>query len=444
MSKKELKLAIIGFGNIGREVFQNTPFIKEGTETYLKANLKPRINRELVYFRVVGIADSKSYVYGNFDDPLPESKEPSKESLKKSARLRELVKNYKKEKHGSVQCIVEYLNTKKENFGALKSGSTKATGGSELLKKLKEAGLVPDVVIDVTPTRNPASEGDDKVIDRIAFSLEMGSNVVLANKAPVAYHFDAVKKLSELYKRAVRCEATVCAEVPFLDEISKHKQKIVYVMGIINGTTNYILDRMAGGAPYATAFNEAKARGLTETDPGEDTLGIDAARKLLIISQLAESAVKAESILVSGINEMWTGIRWKHFPPTSEWTLAKLEKFKAGYTPEEKDYRPCDSLTGKEFNDNISSGNVPKLIAKLNFVNGSGNVSLEWVPKHHPLAHVDGAKNKIILYKEGERVLLESRALRGAGPEATANAIFRDCMVIAGNTKAPYKVSMFK
>lgn len=118
-------------------------------------------------------------------------------------------------------------------------------------------------------------------------SLSAGKHVVSANKAALA---NALPKFNEAAKAAgcmLRYEAAVCGAIPVMGAISRALtgNEITKVSGIVNGTTNYILTRMAAeGAPYADVLADAQALGFAEADPTGDVEGFDAANKLSLLT----------------------------------------------------------------------------------------------------------------------------------------------------------------
>ncbi len=117
-------------------------------------------------------------------------------------------------------------------------------------------------------------------------ALESGKHVVTANKAALAANFESLKNLAESKNLFLRYEASVGGAIPVLAAVRAQLQANDFseVMGIVNGTTNYILTKMTEeGAEYKDALKKAQELGFAEADPTADVEGIDAANKLAIL-----------------------------------------------------------------------------------------------------------------------------------------------------------------
>jgi homoserine dehydrogenase len=121
-------------------------------------------------------------------------------------------------------------------------------------------------------------------------ALAAGKDVVTANKALLAHHGQALAALAEGAGRAIRFEAAVAGGIPVIKALTEGLagNRIRRVMGVMNGTCNYILTRMlAAGLPYETVFEEARQLGYLEADPNLDVGGIDAGHKLSLLAAIA-------------------------------------------------------------------------------------------------------------------------------------------------------------
>src|SRR5207248_4849381 len=137
--------------------------------------------------------------------------------------------------------------------------------------------------------------------------LRRGKHVVTANKQLVA------RRGLELFATAsesgvqVRFEASVCAAIPVIKVLRESLvvTNVHRVLGIVNGTTNFILTRMEAGADYGEALAEAQRLGYAEADPTEDVSGADAAAKMAILATVAFGArVTPDDVLCEGIESM--------------------------------------------------------------------------------------------------------------------------------------------
>lgn len=141
-------------------------------------------------------------------------------------------------------------------------------------------------------------------------ALNAGKQVVTANKALMATHGKEVLELAEQRGLEVAFEASVGGGIPIIDPL-KHSliaNEITSVMGIVNGTTNYMLTRMVEeGLSYDDALKEAQERGFAEADPTADVDGFDAAAKIAILASIAfNSRVTMDDVHTEGIRNITT------------------------------------------------------------------------------------------------------------------------------------------
>ncbi len=146
--------------------------------------------------------------------------------------------------------------------------------------------------------------------DAVCEALRNGKAVVTANKALMATAGEEVFALAEQYGVEIAFEASVGGGIPIIDPL-KHSliaNRISKVMGIVNGTTNYMLTRMdEEGASYEEALADAQARGFAEADPSADVDGFDAAAKIAILSSIAfNSRVSLDDVHTEGIRNITT------------------------------------------------------------------------------------------------------------------------------------------
>ncbi len=232
-------------------------------------------------------------------------------------------------------------------------------------------------------------------------ALESGKSVVTANKMALSLHWDELREASRKTGAGLYYEASVCGTIPIINAIqtpliSNHVEQ---VMGIINGTTNYILSRMtAEGESYEAVLADAQRLGLAEPDPTADVEGFDAVYKLSILASLAfHSRVYVNDIYREGITHV-----------TAE-----------------------DIAFGREM------GYVLKLLAIGKQSDGmiEARVHPTFLPKNHPLAQVDGSLNAVFMMGHAFRdMTLEGR---GAGDMPTASAIVGDIVQAVQNAVHP-------
>ena len=243
--------------------------------------------------------------------------------------------------------------------------------------------------------------GEQPAASMMLRALENGKSVVTANKMALSLHFDELRAMARKTGAGLYYEASVGGAIPIINAVQSPliANHIEQIMGIVNGTTNYILSRMAAeGAEYDTVLKDAQRLGLAEPDPTADVEGYDAAYKLSIVGSLAfHSRVKVENVYREGI------------------TNVSAE----------------DIAFGREM------GYVLKLLAigKDNGESIEARVHPVFLPEDHPLARVDGSLNAVYLYGHSFKdMMLEGR---GAGDEPTASAIVGDIIQAAQSAVHP-------
>ena len=309
---------------------------------------------------------------------------------------------------GGVWDLVQFFGGEVEKRTGLKLRIKRAL---VLDKKIHGGKDVPDEVL--TTDRNDILEdpevqivceflgGEQPAASMMLRALENGKSVVTANKMALSLHFDELRAMARKTGAGLYYEASVGGAIPVINALQSPliANHIEYMMGIVNGTTNYILTRMAAeGAEYETILKDAQRLGLAEPNPAADVEGMDAAYKLSIMGSLAfHSRVHVEDVYREGITKV-----------TSE-----------------------DISFGREM------GYVLKLLAigKDNGDSIEARVHPAFLPAGHPLALVDGSLNAVYLYGHSFKdMMLEGR---GAGDAPTASAIVGDIIQAAQNTVHP-------
>ncbi|MCV2488752.1 homoserine dehydrogenase [Geodermatophilus sp. YIM 151500] len=271
------------------------------------------------------------------------------------------------------------------------------TTDAEALVTRDDVDLVVEVIGGIEPART-----------LLMAAFEAGKSVVSANKAlladdGVALHAAAAKAGVDLYY-----EAAVAGAIPLLRPLreSLAGDQLRRVVGIVNGTTNYILSRMAEtGAGFAEALAEATELGYAEADPTADVDGFDAAAKAAILASLAfHTPVTADDVHREGISE----------------------------------------VTATDVARAAEIGCTVKLLAICERVGRAGNggdgdtvavrVHPAMIPTSHPLASVGGAFNAVFVEAEAAGQLMFYG--QGAGGEPTASAVLGDLVAVARNRLA--------
>jgi len=240
-----------------------------------------------------------------------------------------------------------------------------------------------DVLVEATPT----TLGDAKPgFGHVQTALERDRHVVLANKGPVAERYGEVRELDAESDGEVLFEATVGGAMPVLSTIADFDpDRITAVRGVLNGTANFILSRMAAeGLGYEHVLAEAQDLGVAEADPSFDVNGTDAALKCVIVANVLAEANQEFSLddaTVEGIHQL----------PASALELARED------------------------------GRTIRLIGEVS--DGAVRVGPRLVPEHAALA-VTGTRN--IVQLETTHAGLLNVSGRGAGGPETATAVFAD------------------
>jgi homoserine dehydrogenase len=227
--------------------------------------------------------------------------------------------------------------------------------------------------------------------------LRTGKPVVTANKQLVA------RRGAELFAAAaeagvqLRFEASVCAAIPVIKVLRESLvvSNVHRVLGIVNGTTNFMLTRMAEGASYEDALDEAQRLGYAEADPTEDVSGADAAAKVAILATVA---------------------------------------FGTRVVFDDVDYAGIDALSPAQVDAARRLELVPRLIGSATLVDDRVDVRVRpsLVDRRHPLASVEGAFNAVMLQGDAIReITLEGP---GAGGNETASAVIADLVSIVGTS----------
>lgn len=230
-------------------------------------------------------------------------------------------------------------------------------------------------------------------------ALDRGKHIVTANKDLMAMHGPEILAKAREKGCDVLYEASVAGGIPIIRTLIEgfSSDRITKIMGIVNGTTNYILTKMSQeGAAYADVLKEAQALGYAEADPTSDVEGLDAARKMTILATLGFRAnVALEDVSVKGIS----------------------------------------SVTQEDIGYAKNLGYEVKLLGIAERQDDSINVSVEptMVKKSHPIASVNGVFNAV--YVHGEAVGETMFYGAGAGEMPTATSVVADLVAVVKNMK---------
>ncbi|GAA2401012.1 homoserine dehydrogenase [Streptomyces coeruleofuscus] len=249
-----------------------------------------------------------------------------------------------------------------------------------------------DVVVEVIGGIEPART-------LITTAFEHGASVVSANKALLAQDGAALHAAAEENDKDLYYEAAVAGAIPLIRPLreSLAGDKINRVMGIVNGTTNFILDKMdSTGAGYQEALDEATALGYAEADPTADVEGFDAAAKAAILAGIAfHTRVRLDDVYREGMTE----------------------------------------VTAADFASAKEMGCTIKLLAICERAADGASVTARvhpaMIPLSHPLASVRGAYNAVFVESDAAGQLMFYGP--GAGGSPTASAVLGDLVAVCRN-----------
>ncbi|WP_110182595.1 homoserine dehydrogenase [Nocardioides solisilvae] len=263
------------------------------------------------------------------------------------------------------------------------------TTDAEGLVSRDDVDLVVEVIGGIEPARS-----------LILRALENGASVVTANKALLAEDGPTLFEAAAKADRDLYYEASVAAAIPILRPLreSLSGDRVTRVLGIVNGTTNFILDKMdTSGAGFSEALEEAQELGYAEADPTADVEGFDAAAKAAILASLAfHTRVTAADVHREGITEVTA----------------------------------ADVASARDM------GAVVKLLAIAELADDQVSVRVHpaMIPRSHPLASVREAYNAVFVESEAAGQLMFYGP--GAGGAPTASAVLGDLVTVARNRLA--------
>jgi homoserine dehydrogenase len=197
----------------------------------------------------------------------------------------------------------ELLLTTKKDTGKVSDYPSHGVKGLSGLEVLDDVDY--DCLIEVTPTD---IEDAEPARSHILKAMKDGKNVVTSNKGPLALSFRELANTAALNNVQFKYEASVGGAMPIINFAHETLSgcKIESIYGILNGTTNYILSRMAKeGSSYDQTLNEAQEMGIAETDPTQDVEGEDAACKVVILANsILNMDVTYDDVEVKGISQI--------------------------------------------------------------------------------------------------------------------------------------------
>jgi homoserine dehydrogenase len=256
------------------------------------------------------------------------------------------------------------------------------------------ASLRQDPAIDVIAE---VMGGLDPAGSYVRELLRAGKPVVSANKQLVAREGADLFAIASAAGVQLRFEASVCAAVPVVKVLRESlvAENVHRILGIVNGTTNFVLSRMERGGTYAEALAEAQSLGYAEADPTDDVTGADAAAKMAILATVAFGS----RVLLDDVQ-----------------------------------YRGIDAIEPSHVAAAAQFGMAVKLIGIATLADDSVDVRVQpaFVERAHPLAGVDGSSNAVVL--QGDAIREVTLGGPGAGGLETASAVVADLVSVVGTS----------
>ena len=249
MSRKQetVRVTIIGFGYVGR-----------GVAEVIKRKHDAIARKHGIALKIVGIADLKGSIVNE---------------------------------NGLIEEEIMNLRTGK---------NLKEISSLDLIKEVEH-----DVMVETTPTN---VDNGEPGLTHVLTALESDRHVVTSNKGPIALEYKRVTELAAKRGKELRFEASVGGAMPLISLVSENLagNGVISIEGILNGTCNYILTRMAEEKlPYEHVLKEAQGLGIAEADPSKDIEGIDTAVKLVILANsIFDMNAAYNDVEVTGITEI--------------------------------------------------------------------------------------------------------------------------------------------
>ena len=271
----------------------------------------------------------------------------------------------------------------KKKFGTMEGLGPQYSAGRQALDVIRDVEC--EIVVESTPTELKRGEPG---LSHVRAALKEGRHVICTNKGPLAIAMPALMELASHNSVMLKFSGTVGGGTPVLDFAKRclEGSKIRSISGILNGTSNFILSKMASeGVPMQAALTEAQKLGYAEADPTYDIGGFDTACKLVITSNyVLGTGLSIGDVRIKGITE----------------------------------------VSGRDIMEAKAKGNVIKLIGR---VEKEASVQPQEIPSTHPL-NVSGTFNAISFdtYPAGEITLVG----KGAGGMETASSVLRDMIDI--------------
>ncbi|HKF20844.1 MAG TPA: homoserine dehydrogenase [Candidatus Angelobacter sp.] len=249
-----------------------------------------------------------------------------------------------------------------------------------------------ELVVELIGGLSPAKE-------LIAAALRAGKHVITANKMVIAHHGKELRRLAEESGVQLLFSAAVGGAAPMLEQVRRIAQtrSVHKLRGVVNGTTNFILDRLAEGVPREEAVLAAQRLGLAEQNPSTDLDGSDAAHKLALLAQTAFG-------------------RWLH--------------------PTEIERKGIEAFDAESVREAAAAGHSIRLVASLDRDAGGvrARVEPQWVDRDHAFARTCNEENCLEIHPEGGEVVYVRG--KGAGRWPATESVIADVFDVSRTGKS--------
>lgn len=252
---------------------------------------------------------------------------------------------------------------------------------------------VDDLIADQVDVVIELLGGEEPARTLISKALRLGTHVITANKSLLAKDLAALQSLAAKNCVTLRFNAAVGGVLPAFESITRarHFAPLQSISGVLNGTTNFILDQLAGGSEFNEALSAAQSNGYAERDPKLDLDGTDSAQKLILLAKAAfDVDLSMSSIQKQGI----------------------------------------ENLNSKQVGHARTNGRVTRLVAECRREPDGFNASVSpaELPLNHPFALVNGVENRLLIRADSGRTW--NICGRGAGRWPTTEAVLGDLFAL--------------
>ncbi len=279
----------------------------------------------------------------------------------------------------SISDLLKLIEYPRSSIGLYEPYGEMNTGLDEIYDRCS-----PDIHVELTPSNY---DGGEPGISNVFYALSRGANIVLANKAVLVYKYWEIMDIAKKKGLDVRYKATVMGGSPFIDILYSLKTiHISRIYGILNATTNYVLTIMHEHlVSFEEALEKAKSLGVAEKNPEYDIEGIDAAAKLVIISNTLGIPLRINDIKRISLK----------------------------------------NISLKDVVDALRENKIIKYIARIDFEEQVAEVIPKKIEYNNKLAGINGLMNAVVIEHEYGDIFFSGK---GGGCRETASMILEDIL----------------